>query len=408
MKFGSADTYIGISSDAGTRVKIGRTIISGGALATVLLLSFSGAAAANGVGDLYVASSAGVLEVHVKTSTVVSTIPILPAPQALAFAPDGKTLFVGNGGDHLSPIDIGTLEVGTAIALPGPVSALAFPQGTILVGSMPTRRTLAFVHFPGAAVSESAQLPGPGNLLAADRHDARVAVAEAGKSWLDILDPATSTIKATTVAGEIRALAIDRSSGAVLVATTNPNTVTRVDLTSVAVTWTAKLSGVPVAVAPLSSAVIVGIGTGLWRISGQSAVHWATARQAVLALAASDEGAVLHVEEKNAIEVFTAPGTLQRTLELTADRAPVALAAVPAGSSLATGDTNVGATSTPTGHLAADIISSKPPSTSTIIDSVTSTVAQAPVQGALAIGLAILLLYWTAVHLYDRRRRSAR
>ncbi len=389
-------------------MKIERAFISGGALALVVLLALSGTAAANGVGDLYVASSAGVLEVHVKTSTVVSTIPITPNPQSLAFAPDGRTLFVGSGGDHISPIDIETLEVGTAIAVPGPVAALAYPQGSVLVGSMPTRRTLAFVRFPGATATESAEMPGPGNLLAGDRHDPRVAVAEAGKSWLDVVDPATSAVKAATVAGEIRALSIDRGSGGVLVATTNPNTVVRIDLTSLAVTWTATLSGVPTAVAPMATSTIVGIGTGLWRISGQSAVHWATARQPVLALAASDEGSVLHVEEKNAIEVFGSTGTLQRTLELSVDRAPVAIAAVPAGSSLSTGSANAVVAATPTGHLAAAIGSSKPPSTSTIVDNVGAIASNGPVQGAVAVGLAILLGYWLLVHWYDRRGRRAR
>jgi hypothetical protein len=390
-------------------VKIGRAIATGGGLALVLLLTLSGSAAANGVGDLYVASSAGVLEVHVKTSTVVSTIPLLPAPTALAFAPDGKTLFVGNGGSHITPIDIATLEVGGAIAVPGPVSAVAFPQGAVLVGSMPTRRTLTFIGFPGAKVTESATLPGPGNLLAGDRHDPRVAVAEAGKSWLGIVDPATAAFKTATVTGQIRALAIDRGSGAALVATTSPNTLIRIDLTSLAVTWTATLSDVPTAVAPLASSVIVSVGTGLWRIAGTSAVHWATSRQPVLALAASDEGTVLHVEEKNAIEVFGATGTLQRTLELSGDRAPVAMAAVPAGSSLATGtDPGTEPSPTATGHAASALGSDKPPVTSTIVDSVKSIVTNTPLQGAFAVGLLILVAYWLLVRWHDKRSRQRR
>jgi hypothetical protein len=113
------------------------------------------------------------------------------------------------------------------------------------------------------------------------------------------------------------------------------------------------------------------------------------------------------VEEANAIEVFGAAGTLQRTLELSADRAPVAMAAVPAGSSLATGtEPSVGATAT--GHLAAKISSSKPPSTSTLVDSVTAIASEKPVQGALAVALAILLGYWLLVHWLDRRGRQAR
>ncbi|HEY5486578.1 MAG TPA: hypothetical protein VIK06_02925 [Candidatus Limnocylindrales bacterium] len=108
-----------------------------------------------------------------------------------------------------------------------------------------------------------------------------------------------------------------------------------------------------------------------------------------------------------ATSTFGAAGTLQRTLELSADRAPVAMAAVPAGSSLATGnEPNVGATAT--GHLAAEISSSKPPSTSTLVDSVSAIASEKPVQGALAVAFAILLGYWLLVHGFDRRGRQTR
>ena len=79
-------------------MKIARAIATSGALAPLLLAGLVGPALANGVGDLYIASPAGVLEVRVSTSTVVSTISLLPAPQSLAFTPDGKTLYVGSGG----------------------------------------------------------------------------------------------------------------------------------------------------------------------------------------------------------------------------------------------------------------------------------------------------------------------
>ena len=143
-------------------MKIAKAIATSGALAPLLLAGLAGPALANGVGDLYVASPAGVLEVRVSTSTIVSTTSVLPSPQSLAFTPDGKTLYVGSGGAHITPIDIETLTVGDAISTPGPVTALAFPAGEILVGAMPLRRTLAFITVHDNSVVESAELPGPG------------------------------------------------------------------------------------------------------------------------------------------------------------------------------------------------------------------------------------------------------
>jgi hypothetical protein len=390
-------------------VKTGKLLAASGALASLLMLTLSGAVLANGVGDLYVASPAGVLEVHVKTSTVVSTIPMAPAPQALAFSPDGHTLYASGAGSSVTPIDIATLDIQASIAMPGAVTALAFPAGEVLVGAMPMRRTLAFAVVRGGAVTESAQLPGPGNLLAGDRRDARVAVAEAGKSWLEIVDPATSTLKKTTVAGGIVALAIDRDRGGVLVATQNPDALVRIDLTSLVATWTVKLPGTPVAVAPLASTVIVGGGTTLWKVDGKTAATFAATRQAALVLTASDEGSILHVGEAAGVEVFDAKGSLQRTLELKDDRAPVAMVAVPSGSSLFLGQGGSAATAT-TGAVAAAAAASpaalgtpEPPTTSTVVDTARDLASYPPVQGAAAVAFGILFLCWLFIRWYDRR-----
>ncbi len=377
----------------------------------MLLAGLTGPALANGVGDLYVASPNGVLEVRVSTATVVSTIKVLPAPQSLAFTPDGKTLYVGSGGAHLTPIDIETLAVGDAISTPGPVSALAFPAGQILVGTMPLRRTLVFVTVHANLVVESAELPGSGNLLAGDRRDARVAVAEAGKSWLDVVDPATATVKKATVEGEIRALAIDRQSGGVLVATHNPDALVRVDLTTLLATWTVKLPGTPNAVAALSTAAIVAGDADLWQVSATQAVTWAKPRGAVVAMSASDEGSFLHVAESGAVEVFDASGNLQRTLELGADRDPVALAAVPAGSSLYLGDAGqhspAAAAATPNLGTPGALVTQKPPPTGTFVDTANDVIGYPPIQGAAAVAVAILLCYWFAVRWYDRQVRRS-
>ncbi len=388
-------------------MKIAKAIGTSGALAPLLLAGLAGPALANGVGDLYVASPAGVLEVRVSTSTIVSTTSVLPSPQSLAFTPDGRTLYVGSGGAHITPIDIETLTIGDAISTPGPVTALAFPAGEILVGAMPLRRTLAFITVHDNSVVESAELPGPGNLLAGDRRDPRVAVADAGETWLDVVDPATSTARKTTVAGGIQALAIDRQNGGVLVATANPNALLRVDLTTLTTTWTVPLSATPTAVAALASTAIVSIGSDLWSVSPTKATKWATARGGVVAMAASDEGAFLHVAESGTVEVFDAMGRLQRTLELGTERDPVALAAVPAGSSLYLGNGGRQSPSPAAGTPGA-LATQKPPPTGTFVDTAKDVVNYPPFQGAAAVAVAILICYWLIVRWYDKRVGQSR
>ena len=385
-------------------MKTGKPLLASLGLAALLTIALSGSVLANGVGDLYVASSAGVLEVEVSASKVANTIALSPAPQALAFSPDGRSLFVGRGDSSVTLIDIATLEVQAPITMPGPVNALAFPAGEVLVGSMPTRRTLAFAVIHGGPVTESAQLPGAGNLLAGDRRDARVAVAEAGKSWLEVIDPATNTLKKATVAGGIVALAIDRDRGGVLVATQDPNTLVRIDLTSLETTWTVNLSAAPTAVASLAATDVVGGGSTLWKVDGKTAVKLAATKQSVLSLAASDEGSFLHVAEASAIEVFDAAGTLQRALPLAGSLAPVAMAVVPSGSSLFLGNGTAaalptkGVTNTP-----GPFVTAKPPTTAAL-DSAGAIVSSPPFQGAVLVAAVILIACWLLIRWYDRRR----
>jgi DNA-binding beta-propeller fold protein YncE len=387
-------------------VKTLKQIAASGMLASLVWLTsltLAGPALANGVGDLYVASSSGVLELHVATSTVVSTIPVSPSPQTLAFSPDGRTLYASTGNAQVTPIDIATLDVQTPIDMPGPVSGLAFPAGQILVGAMPTRRTLAFATVHGGPVTESAQLPGSGNLLAGDRRDARVAVAEAGKSWLAIVDPATSALKKTTVDGEIRALAIERDRGGVLVAAHNPDSLIRIDLTSLAVSWTVKLTGTPAGVAALASNAVVAGDSNLWLVNGKTASAFATTRQTALALTTSDEGSFLHVAEASAVEVFDTGGKLQRTLELPGERAPVAMAAVPRGSSLFLGQGQAAPSATTPGQMPGALATVKPPTTSTVVDVASGIAASPPFQGALIVALLILVVCRALIAWHDRR-----
>jgi DNA-binding beta-propeller fold protein YncE len=393
-------------------VKIGKVLAASAALATALAVLTPRAAMANGVGDLYVASPSGVLETHVASSSVISTIPLSPSPQSLVFSPDGRTLYAGTAGTAVTPIDILTLNIQATITMPGPVSSLAFPAGQVLVAAMPQRRTLGFVTVHGGAVTESAQLPGPGNILAGDRREARVAIAEAGSNWLEVVDPGTETMRKATVPGEIVAMAIDRDKGAVLVATRNPEALLLVDLTSLATTWTVALPATPVAVVAMASTVVVGSGTTLLKVDGQSATSFATTKQAVEVLTASDEGSVVHVAEASGIEVFDSAGVLKRTLDLSGGQAPVAMAGVPRGSSLYLGQGADASPSASPGEAAvatsAPLVTPKPPTTSTVVDAATQIAGSAPFQSAVAVALAILFLCWLFIRWYDGRALRSR
>ena len=398
--------------DAGSRVKTGKTLAAGMALAATLAVAAPNLALANGVGDLYVASPSGVLEVHVASTTVVSTIPISPSPQSVAFSPDGRMLYASTAGANITPIDIVTLTVKTSIAAPGPVSSLAFPAGSILVAAMPQRRTLAFVAVGDGTVTESAELPGSGNILAGDRREARVAVAEAGANWLEVVDPGTSTLRKATLPGQVVAMAIDRDLGAVAVATQSPNAVLLIDLTSLATTWTVSLAEAPVAVAAMASTIVVGDGTSLWSVDGKTSKELATTSKTILALTPSDEGSFIHVAESSGIEVFDESGKLQRTLALSGDQSPVAMAAVPRGSSLFLGQ---GAGNSPSAHASSNAVlptptltTAKPPTTSTIIDDAGRVASSAPFQSMMLIALAILFLCWLFIRWYDRREIGRR
>ena len=389
-------------------MKTGKLLLAT-AVTSLLTLTLSAPVMANGTGDLYVASQAGVLEVLVKSSSVINTIPMLPVPQALAFSPDGRTLFAGNGGKNVVPIDIATLDVQSPIVMPGAVSSLAFPAGQLLVASMPTRRTLAWAVVHGGAVKESAPLPGPGNLLAGDPRDARVAVAEAGKSWLDIVDPAAQTLNKVTVVGGIVAMAIDRDRGDVMVATQNPNSIVRIDLTSHLLSWTLALPAAPVAVASLDSTIVVGGGSRLWKVNGKIVTEIATTKQPVVSLTATYDGAYVYAGESNQIEAFDETGSLQRTVALTGDDAPVAMASIPSGSSLFLGrGSSPTGTPGPKGTMPGGLATPNPPTTSTVTDTARDIAGYPPFQDAVVVGFVILVLCGLVIRWYDRRTARPR
>ena len=174
-----------------------------------------------------------------------------------------------------------------------------------------------------------------------------------------------------------------------LVATHNPDALLRVDLTTLTVTWTVNLPGTPTAVAAMATSAVVAGDTDLWQVTSTKATSMARTRAGVVALSASDEGTVLHVAESGAVEVFDAKGKLQRTLELGANRDPLALAAVPAGSSLYLGAGSP-ATPGPAVGTPGAIVTQKPPPTGTFVDAARDVAGSPPVQGAAVVAIAIL------------------
>jgi hypothetical protein len=119
-------------------------------------------------------------------------------------------------------------------------------------------------------------------------------------------------------------------------------------------------------------------------------------------LVASDEGSFLHVAESGAVEVFDSMGKLQRTLELGAARDPVAMAAVPAGSSLYLGNGQPSSPAPAAGTPGA-LVTQKPPPTGTFVDTARDVAGYPPFQGAVVVALVILVGYWLIARWYDRR-----
>lgn len=346
------------------------------------------AALANGVGDLYAATPGGVLELQVDTQAVVSTVPVAPAPIALAFANDGRTLFTVSGGRHIASVDIATISPGTQRDVPENATGVAVPKGTSVVVAYPSGGMLG-AWDPGADVlSQSGKLPGAPDLLTADRRDPHVAAAQSGKSWIASWNPADNSLRTTTVPGRVVAIAMDRDRGGVFVATSGPNKVYRLKLPSLSVDWSTAIPAIPSALAVLSGGVVAGGGTALWAVTSKSASPWATTAGAIRQLVASDEGSVLYAAETVRVEAFASAGTLARTITLSGEHAPRAIAPVPHASSIANG----GGTGRGTGRTggtgnATNGGSGTPkpvPVTSTVAEDVGGFISRTPIVGSAA------------------------
>src|SRR5262249_33235675 len=151
---------------------------------------------------------------------IVNTVDLTPAPTRLAFSPDGRSLYTADGGRFITRIDIETISVAKRIAVPANVAALANGRDDLVAIAYPSRKTLGILDPSDDTLTETAALPGAVDLLAADRHETRIVAAQGGASWVAIVDPATRSLRTTTVTGKVVAVAIDPAGGAAYVATT--------------------------------------------------------------------------------------------------------------------------------------------------------------------------------------------
>jgi hypothetical protein len=303
-----------------------------------LVVPGASTALANGLGDLYVAAPGGVDEVFLKGEQIVTEVEIGGGASHLAFTNEGASLFVIDGEGGLQRIDIESISVAQSYSLTTDAAAIAHPKGTSLFIALAGEARLAVLPEDEDATTGGPTLSGAPDLLAADRHENRFVAAQAGHSWLDVVEPASAHVTNVTMDGDIVAIAIARDEGYAYVAMEDPNQVARVALATGKVDWRADLSGAPSALTAVPEAAIVAIDDGLFRVKGGKAAPWSTEATGVegpvIDLATSDEGAYVYVatEERIIAVNVTMPDTKPAAAVALAETAW--LAPVPKASSL--------------------------------------------------------------------------
>lgn len=359
---------------SGIRARGGAPLLAATSFSALLLAGALGLerASANGVGDLYAATRAGVAEVLVAGGEVLATVPLRDIPRAIAFDPEGRVLYAATGGRNLEPIDIETLELTAAIPLPGVAGSLVHPNGPTLVVALAGDRRLALVDPGAGTTTRSAELPGSTDLLAADRRHPFVLAAESGKPWLALLAGDAPPVS-TSLDARVTAVAVSRT-GDLVVATRAPATIRRLAPTDLAVAWSVDLPAAPDAVAALADGVVAAGGRTLWWIDRSGARPWRTVGQPVTALVGSDDGTVVYAATADGVEAMTVDG--RRSVHVGLDLAPgsTVLAPVPRPASLAGSDGRRPVTE-----------SGRPPATSTVGPG-------RPTSADLGLGLGVTLV----------------
>jgi hypothetical protein len=385
--------------------------------AGMTLASSAGIVRGEATGDLYVASPSGILEIVSATASVAHTMSVTALLGPIAIRSDGRELFAISDGRSIVRLDLESMTVTSRVALPAPAGALAYPRGEQLVAALPSLRQIAILDGATGGLSRSDLLPGPVDLLAADRGDGRVVAAAHGGRWVAVFDPATGSVRSTTIDGSVTAVAFDSAASAAIVATSAPDRLVGLDARDFSTAWSAPLPAAPSAVAVTSDRIIVAAGRTLWsldRIASPrppivsaslvqlGARRWASLVGSATGLTVSDDGTVLYAMEDDRIEEFavprpavdqTAAAGANGTIRLAGSRTPLAIVAVP------------GARPFLGGAGTAPPRSGKPikmPSTNTVPGAVPWTDAGQIPLAALLVGLLILVLGVSVIRWYER------
>lgn len=401
----------------------------GAALAAVILGFTLGTGAALGetTGDLYVAAPAGVLEIDSAAGSVLSTVPVAPRLGPIAIRPDGRELFAVAGERDLLRLDLESMTITDRVALPAPAAALVHPQGEKLIAALPSLRRLAVLDTGTGVLASSDPIPGPVDLLAADRRDGRVVAASRGGRWIAVFDTGTGDVRSTTIHGSVAGVALDGKTGVAIVITSAPDRLLGLDLRNLTTVWSATVPADPSAVVATADEVVVAVGRTLWAANRGPSPVWSTAAvgsvprlrrwgslaRPVSTITLSDDGTVLYAAEADRVEVFdarrsaaggsSAGRSAVRTVRLSGSRAPTAIAAVPGARPLL-GGPGSGAKGGAAGASPGPATSSgPPPPTDTVLAAVRWIDTRRIMPEALVTGLVILALGLFAIRWYERR-----
>ncbi len=376
-----------------------RAIGAAALAASFVLASGSGRVVlANGIGDLYVADPKGVLELYLKASIIENQIPDLPAvPSMLAFSANGATLYASDKSADLYQIKISDLSHSGPTRTATPITAMAYPFGSSLFVAVQGSKTLSVLADGAPTFADGPTLPAVPDLLAADPRETRFAAAALGASWVAIVEPASSKVisvgGAAGIGGKVVDMAVARAEGYVWVATTAPNRVALVSLSTGQVASSAPLDAAPTAVTALGKYAVASTGSDLFKIQGSKASAWATSPGKALDLASDLSAQFVYVATADkvvALSVADPNASPAASVKLT-NGAPAALAPVPnRGSSLATA-TGADASPAATGHSGTTAVSATPrrthaPSTDTLSELVSGSTANVDL-GTLILGV---------------------
>lgn len=354
-------------------------VLLAAACALMLLAGVAAPASANGIGDVYVGSGSSVAEVYVAAGRVVNRVSIGGRANALAFANDGRTLFVGDGTPHVAVVDIASISLTRTLDVPGTPGALAVPEGTLVAAAQPTTDRIAFVDPSSGTVTLTDPLPGPVDVLAADRREPLLLAGAEGGRWAAVVNPATRAVRTLRIPGLLSAAAIAPHANVGYITTRSPSAVVAVDLETATPLWRRQLSVVPVGVAAYGDAAIVASDSGLWEVSSSSARE-AAPLAAATAVTVSDDGAVILVLDRHGVTAMDLAAGTARDVAVAAN--PDALAAAPRPSSLL----SAGATGSPGQTL----VSTLPPTNATLAEAL-ATITSARVPPAVIAGALLLL-----------------